>query len=688
MATNQPVYDFTGRQDPGKNRRLLQLLMAQHQAEAIPASTRRDPVARMPGWLEEWQQRYPYQPGRPEMGFDPEAAQANILPGLIERGMDVKGMVEAPVETGVGLAELAKGALQVAGAAPAIAMGGRSTQEAARRRLSDNPVALMLQGGIRELRDLVGEKGVMGALASMGNRPVDVAEMMLGVVPGGAVPKAAKAAKAAVTPPIPRLQAGTRISTRYPTASKAVNPNIEDGIKDNTLRIDMKTMEKDPRLMEVHAQHIQQYPNYMPGVDQTPQGVIATMQQQVIDNLLWLHDQVPEGIRKRSKLWYDGANRIAGEFGQQFGVTREAAAAVIASQSPQRDWFQNVRLAELILDVHQNRGAHVWDGAMSATAARIYKKNDFKEGLARIVGRRYDELEHSVDKAMWLRAYSETHHANEFHIIAPEGDRMGLKVNVSDGQPSKIGWGSLDEIAKAVRVLDDPTPARIAEEMGDAHKVRSFYNNIIDPNSAHGDVTMDTHAIAAALLRPLSGKATEVDHNLGAGGSNSLLGIKGSYAIYADAYREAARQRGLLPREMQSITWEAIRGLFSDEFKRTPAAAHSGILAAQIKAGLAGKPDAIDKRTGLPKMTPEKALELLSGSLEAEWYRYKQGLVPLDDLRQITVERAGGFSHPDWVTPADLGVFPPDPREGTGLLRRAGQQRVRQRRVIGGQRRR
>jgi len=195
MAKNQPVYDFTGRQDPGKNRRLLQLLMAQHQAEAIPASTRRDPVTRMPGWLEEWQQRYPYQPGRPEMGFDPEAAQANILPGLIERGMDVKEMVEAPVETGVGLAELAKGALQVAGAAPAIAMGGRSTQAAARRRLEDNPVALMLQGGIRELRDLVGEKGVMGALASMGNRPVDVAEMMLGVVPGGAVPMAVRAAR-------------------------------------------------------------------------------------------------------------------------------------------------------------------------------------------------------------------------------------------------------------------------------------------------------------------------------------------------------------------------------------------------------------------------------------------------------------------------------------------------------------
>ena len=166
-------------------------------AAALPATTRRDPVTRAPGLLEQWQQQYPYQQGRPEMGFDPAAAQANIVPGLVERGMDVRTMIEEPVETGVGLAELAKGALQVAGAAPAMAVGSRRAREAARRRLEDNPVAMMLQGGIREMRDLVGEKGVMGALGSMANRPVDVAEMMLGVTPAGAVPRAAKAAKAA-----------------------------------------------------------------------------------------------------------------------------------------------------------------------------------------------------------------------------------------------------------------------------------------------------------------------------------------------------------------------------------------------------------------------------------------------------------------------------------------------------------
>ena len=179
-----------------RNQQLLQALMARSgTAAAVPASTLRTPTMRTQGLLEQLQQQYPYQAGRREMGFDPAAAQSNILPGLVERGMDGKMMMEEPVETGIGLAELGKGALQIAGAAPTLALGSERARQAARRRLEGNPVAMMLQGGVRELRDLVGEKGVMGALGSMGNRPVDVAEMMLGVVPAGAVPKAARAAK-------------------------------------------------------------------------------------------------------------------------------------------------------------------------------------------------------------------------------------------------------------------------------------------------------------------------------------------------------------------------------------------------------------------------------------------------------------------------------------------------------------
>jgi hypothetical protein len=65
-----------------------------------------------------------------------------------------------------------------------------------------------------------------------------------------------------------------------------------------------------------------------------------------------------------------------------------------------------------------------------------------------------------------------------------------------------VAWGSNVEIAKAISAIGNPTRDNVSERMGEKHKVRNFYNNIFDPQSTHGDVTIDTHAVAAALLRP------------------------------------------------------------------------------------------------------------------------------------------------------------------------------------------
>lgn len=451
---------------------------------------------------------------------------------------------------------------------------------------------------------------------------------------------------------IPNMQAGERISTRLPTASREKNPGLEDGILDNTLRVDMETFNKNPKLVNTFAEHRKGHPDYVPGADASDAGVLEDLKKMTVDNLLWLHDQIPEDIRNRSKKWYDGANRIAGEFGQQFGVTREAAAGVLASQSPQRDWFQNIALAERIMDVHQNKGQHVWDAAMDVTAGRIYKKQKFQDQLSFVAGKKYDDLVEPMDKAMWLRAYSETHHANQFHIYSPEGNKMGLQLT-GKGANHQVGWGSLSEVATGINVLDAPMggqTAAIAEQMGAAHKVRNFYNNIIDPNSNMGDVTMDTHAIAAAHLRPLAGGDLEVDHNLGGGGSDSRLGLTGNYAVYADAYREAAAARGVLPREMQSITWEAIRSLYSPAFKNTGAAAHGATLKKKVAGGLAGKKWAVKSDGVTPKMTAQRAEELWEGSLEQTWREsYQTGKVTIDQMREEIMRRAGGFDRPDWL---------------------------------------
>jgi hypothetical protein len=89
-------------------------------------------------------------------------------------------------------------------------------------------------------------------------------------------------------------------------------------------------------------------------------------------------------------------------------------------------------------------------------------------------------------------------------------------------------------------------------------------------------VTVDTHAVGAALLRSPSGAETPVMHALHltppsnakppgwkASGKSAKLGLSGNYAIYADAYREAAHELGIVPQQLQAIAWQAKRDLFA-----------------------------------------------------------------------------------------------------------------------------
>ena len=372
--------------------------------------------------------------------------------------------------------------------------------------------------------------------------------------------------------------------------------------------------------------------------------------QQTLDNLRWMMETYPDEFSEVSTLWYDGANKIANEMATRFGVTPEQAAGILASLSPQKDWYQNVRLAELLLEAFEDnpvmtREMIVYQKKKTAEVIKEKKKDLKKARAAKGASRARAKVEKfNKDKARLLndievanalldaitalegtrmtdadpsmvgyfvRLHAETTKPISYQVISPDGEMVG-PAKKDDGSTAKWAWGSYNEIGKGVSVMLNGSQENITASLGQQHKVRNFYNNIIDPMSAEGDVTMDTHAIAVSLLKPLSTKSDEVNHNFGGKGASSsgAKGIKGTYYANQEAYQMLAEEMGMLPRQIQSVTWEAVRGLFTDKFK--------------------GNKENV------------KAINQI-------WENYADGKITIDEARAQVLERAGGVNAPVWA---------------------------------------
>lgn len=356
----------------------------------------------------------------------------------------------------------------------------------------------------------------------------------------------------------------------------------------------------------------------------TPEQVHESLQQHMISNIVATHDAVSPDVRPGSKQWYEGANEIARRNAVRTDIPHENSAGVYAALSPQKDWHQNVALGDRVSHIASttddatmmspdmvdwvNRYADrkpvlqdVLDKGGKRVPNTVYRE-DVLNALADTQGKTWGDM-NNTQKAFYTRAFDEAHGPPEHllpideqtgqpsiwqdekgdwktghYIMNPDGTSTGQLARYGDDYPNKVGqpipvsWGSNGEIEDALKSHYATSMADISDAMGTGHKRRSFYNNIIAPWSRAGDVTGDTHAIAVALLRPLGASSHEVSYGLGQGGSgNAKTGISGLYPDVADAYRRAAKiisdrtpwAEPLLPRELQSITWEAVRGLWS-----------------------------------------------------------------------------------------------------------------------------
>ena len=366
------------------------------------------------------------------------------------------------------------------------------------------------------------------------------------------------------------LQKGT-ISTRLPSGKKATENPLGD-----SLTIGRDSIDKVPGLPEKVASKIKKYTGLaLPAKLSAPE-VLDHFVNHVKENLKDLYNQVPKEQQEANGKWYDSANKLANDMAKEHGLTEEQASGTIAAMSPQKDWNQNVSLAKRVTDIWNNKSDIPMTPEMEAKGKELATNKNSKGELTnpklkgilkKIKGKSLSEITDPVEKAAWVRVYDEAHNSRDFQRIDPAtGNEVGV-VKTDAGVNRKVAWGSLNEIGKALSILEDGSHENISGQLGEAHKVRNFYNNILDPNNPAGHVTIDTHAVAAGMQKPLSGKSLEVKDNFGGIGSKQT-GAKGLYALYADAYRQAAGELGIQPRQLQSVVWEEVRNQFPDEFKR------------------------------------------------------------------------------------------------------------------------
>ena len=336
-----------------------------------------------------------------------------------------------------------------------------------------------------------------------------------------------------------------------------------------------------------------------------PDNIGEKIVQRIAENLVWLYDKVPEQLRQRSKLWYDGGRKAAETWAQRYGLRARQTAAIVAIFSPQTGWFANMSMAERLLDVYFSARRQKADQAMldwfDTDQGKGYNKAD-------IEGKSLEELIQANDfrrAAIWVRAYDKAHNSEARHALSPEGGTLDIEMTPTGSGPARTSYMTNKSIETALSVIVDGSVDNIFKQIGSDFKVRDFYNNIFNPGNQNA-VTIDTHAVGAGLLSVVSSKDSVVEDNFGNPG-NAPSGQKGTYPIYFEAYRRAAQKLGILPRELQSITWEAIRALF-DSSEKT-------------------------------KLRPQ---------VEAIWKKADKGEITAEQAREEIFDLAGGFSKTAW----------------------------------------
>jgi hypothetical protein len=358
----------------------------------------------------------------------------------------------------------------------------------------------------------------------------------------------------------------------------------------------------------------------------TPDQVISFLEEETYRQVMAAKELDPDLTARH---WYVAAHTEADSLSQLAGASSTAVgAAVLAVTSPQTPWHDNVGMAREIVRLH-GEGNKIAPESLKAAYSDANNKEMAK-------------IRSSMSEDEFLKKFGEHTWRTVDPVIGGAIFKSHLQFvggNSVDQVLKKGGNGDFDEVIrgkivaksgesgwKALEILNASLAHGEGQEfyntlslyLGDGSKVRSFYNNINDPSSSDY-VTIDTHAAAGMTGFP-GGSGTAFVRGVMSPGSTTL-GMSRSYPLYQEALNRVAARTGLLPREVQSVTWVRQRDVeWPDTVKSkyTMATTSKGPIVSHLQYQMA-----------VSARGPEGV---------------KQGLAYRDKIRELLLERVGATS--------------------------------------------
>lgn len=292
------------------------------------------------------------------------------------------------------------------------------------------------------------------------------------------------------------------------------------------------------------------------------ESVFHVTQAEMVTNLLSTYQRTSASRREEGARWYDDAHDAAQSIATRDGRPLDQTVGIIAALSPLNAWEGNVEGADYLSRAVRE------DWKIPDLDVNFTKKGKNEEPVTKtlqewadielgsdtlsLAGHRLSELT-PKQTATAIKAMSQLGYIHDPSL--PEA--WMVRGNLG------IAWScGLINISKAVQISRGANPADILN----GHKVRSFYNNILDPGQADS-VTIDTHALGAAVGRTL--KAGDREIKLGFNAPKMIQhSLVGTYPLVADAYRQAAEIVGLKPHQFQAIVWLEQQGVALEAVKQ------------------------------------------------------------------------------------------------------------------------